>query len=99
MPILSPFCSVPNELSYFARASFQPILSNAPVIGSMEMMSALLPMFMTAPSIPAEGPRVTSSRLAPRFLKMTFRKMSTGIFLGSNVMAISSSEHSQLLSF
>jgi hypothetical protein len=64
----------------FTLTASQPIRSTAPVIGSIESIRDLFPMSITAPSNPADGPKTTSSRLTPKFLKTTSFKMSTGIF-------------------
>ena len=63
----------------------QPMRSTAPVMGSMETMAFLLPISKTAPSTPAAGPKVTSLRGAPRFLKTTSFRMSMGIFPGGKL--------------
>lgn len=70
----------------FTFTASQPILSSAPVIGSIFVIKDLSPRSMTALSIPAAGPKVTSLRFAPRFSKTTCFRISAGIFPGGSVI-------------
>jgi len=74
--------STPKVATSFALifTASQPIRSMAPVIGSIEATRDFSPRSITAPSKPAEGPITTSSRLNPRFLKITSASISIGTF-------------------
>jgi len=82
----------PNVATSFALmfTASQPMLSVAAVMGSIEEIMEVFPMLMTAPSIPADGPRAISGRSAPRFLKTVSFRISRGIFPGGKVMYVHS---------
>ena len=79
--------NVATSLALMFMAS-HPIRSIAPVIGSIETTAFLVPISRIAPSTPVLGPKITSLRAAPKFLKTTSFRMSMGIFPGGNFMLI-----------
>ena len=87
--------STPNVAMSFALmfTASQPIRSIAPVMGSTETIRELFPTFITAPSNPAAGPKTTSLRFAPRFLKITSLRTWIGIFPKGKLRSLNLRSH------